>query len=197
MSKCDCIRCIIDKLDVIKSELAGDIKKYFKKDDSYFYFEFLKIQKEDDVLKILKNINEKSLGLYYFEVKFLKDLKVKDEFIENMDKLWNNDSVEYSPKFYKKKAEKNLFKLETDEWIPFYLGKSKDLKKRLKEHIYYPSNKKTYSMKLYKRKDKLNNMKFRVTYYCLDELSSKEYYFVVELIEKELREEYCPIIGKQ
>lgn len=113
--------------------------------------------------------------------------------------MWSG--VDKSPAFYKRRAKlhfvtenQNKF---SDDWIPLYVGKSMNVQNRFYEHIEGNSPM-TYGMKLSHREKLIqHDIKFRVSYAPLEELSDDVMYKLVEVIEKKVRIQYNPIMGKQ
>jgi hypothetical protein len=151
------------------------------------------------------------VGVYLFEAKFseyytnwsktasdLESTVVKDTWFEEIKRIWSG--VDKSPAFYKSRAQyhflsekKNKFR---DEWVPLYVGKSKNVQGRFFEHIEGMSST-TYGMKLSHREELKHGIRFRVSYSPLDELDDDVMFELVKVIENRVRDEYQPIIGKK
>ena len=98
--------------------------------------------------------------------------------------------------FYSSTIIKKRLKLREgfdNQWLPLYIGKSKDLYRRIKEHIDLSPEKSTYAMKLKHRKN-LEGVEFRFTTL---EFDVTNYDFIIPYVERSLREEYYPLVGKQ
>lgn len=83
----------------------------------------------------------------------------------------------------------------------FYLGKSEKLLSRIKEHCLHDIDKATYGLKL-KEEEYLYQSKITVSYFALNDIEkfkpNKEVLqFVITNLEKELRMNLKPWIGKQ
>ena len=138
------------------------------------------------------NINIPSKpGVYYFEVHFLKKT-CKKTFINKWGKH------KYSPAANKENI--NIKERKLINWVPFYIGKSKELKERVTQHIKFPNCKTTYALRLSEKKDLLKTLnidKIRIRYFELDDFSNNDIYFMVEQFEREVRNKFKPIVGKQ
>ena len=111
----------------------------------------------DDINKSQFNIdlNSKAIpnqfGLYVF---FIKP-GTRYDSIKMLEDDWINLEFSNYPKIIKKRFETNS---NIEEWIPFYIGKSEKLGKRISEHLNHQKNHATYGLKLYDRVDfKLKN----------------------------------------
>lgn len=141
--------------------------------------------------------NKKKIkGLYLFEVKLddtIKGVKIAskiNDFVTKYQRFSNRHT--YSAKIINKRVMEAQRK-HTKEWLPIYIGKCKDVYKRILEHISMPTNKRTYAMKLLSREN-LYGLHFRVS---VIEMDIENYDLVMGFLEKELREIYNPIIGRQ
>ena len=140
--------------------------------------------------------NYKKQGVYLFELNLDSPNLVgtkRETKIKNFAADWSkkkNDSF-FSSSVIKKRLE--LRANFNEQWLPLYIGKNKDVYKRIVEHIDLSSTKNTYAMKL---KDRINlhGSEFRVS---IIEIDVKNYDFIVPYIERSLREVYNPLIGKQ
>lgn len=139
---------------------------------------------------------EKKQGVYLFELNLesenLNGVK-KSTRINNFADNWakkKNDSF-FSSSIIKKRLKTNQ---EFDQqWLPLYIGKSKDLYKRISEHIELKPTSNTYAMKL-KHRQNLEGVEFRFTTL---EFDVDNYDFIIPYVERSLREEYHPLVGKQ
>lgn len=138
----------------------------------------------------------KQKGLYLFEVdldSMYPNSKKRDTRIKKFADEWQMKKYNsfFSSSIIKKRLK--TYEKYDKQWLPMYLGKNHDVYKRLTEHIELSPQKHTYAMKL-RHRTNLNSMKFRVS---VIELDVENYDFIVPHLERALREEYCPIIGKQ
>lgn len=152
-------------------------------------------------------------GIYLFEADFSKYYKnwletkidgstktsIRDKWFNELKKLWGG--IDKSPAFYKNRAifhhsinnSENKF---MNGWVPLYVGKSKNVKSRIYEHIEGNSPN-TYGMKLSYRRKELCDIKFRISYSGLEEIDDDLMYVLVSVIENNVRDAFNPIIGKQ
>lgn len=79
------------------------------------------------------------------------------------------------------------------EWMPLYLGKSKNVAKRVLTHINLPLEKTTFALKLKARPA----MARRVLRLHALEVRVKNYDAIVPVLESCLRNRFHPLIGKQ
>jgi hypothetical protein len=94
----------------------------------------------------------------------------------------------------KKRMKLHLAAGHLKEWMPIYIGKSKNISSRLKEHISMGLGKKTFAMKL----DARPTMKARQWRFSTISLEGVENYGVIApQMESALRDRYQPIVGRQ
>lgn len=153
----------------------------------------------DDINKSQFNININSkaipnqFGLYAF---FIKP-RTRYGSIKTLEDDWINQEFSNYPKIIKKRFERDSKK---EEWIPFYIGKSEKVGKRILEHLNHQKNHATYGLKLKDRVDfKLKN-EIKVGYWLLPEnertpVEIKQY--IITNFEMVLRKKLNPWIGKQ
>lgn len=143
----------------------------------------------------LENIPWKILahsGLYLIEVKNKDNFFMFEEWVNDFRLRW--EDIEYLKKFtpnFKLKRIRAHTKLE--DWIPLYIGKSKNIKSRIHGHIYKDLSKPTFAMKLLAR-DNMKQETFRIS---VINLELKNYDAIIPVIENELRNRINPLIGKQ
>lgn len=115
-----------------------------------------------------------------------------NEWIDHFRVRWENEK-------YLKKFTPNLKKVrikthsDLKEWIPIYIGKSKNISTRIGEHIYKELDKTTFALKLMAREN-LKNETFRLQ---TIKIGVTNYDAIVPRIESYFRDEINPIIGKQ
>lgn len=94
----------------------------------------------------------------------------------------------------KKRMNIHLATENLKEWMPIYIGKSKNISLRLQEHISMPLRKRTFAMKL----DARPTMKERQWRFSTISLEGVENYSVIApQMESALRNFYHPIVGRQ
>lgn len=142
-----------------------------------------------------KEISEEA-GLYYFEAQFpFTTLKELHEFGNEWGRHLGQNLPSGVSRYYKSRANKQKELLAKKKYIPFYLGKSENIKKRIITHITGSNESTTYSLKTKSRPNLIQNINFRLGTLSLDINTSG--YFCIELLEKNVRELLNPIIGKQ
>lgn len=150
----------------------------------------LKNYKKDD----LNNLSEKQ-GVYFIEVKMSEKFDTFEKWLKVFKDDWAKDNItSKTPKIsdkwineYKKIKQKN------DNWIPLYLGKSENIKKRVLEHFEKKVSSTTSALKLNARK-KIYEYEFKLS---IIEIETKYYSLLMHKIEEKLRDNHCPIVGKQ
>ena len=139
---------------------------------------------------------EEGKGIYYFEAKFpFNTLEELEQFGSKWGRPRDNDAPKNMPRYFSKRAEKHKIAVEKSNFLPFYLGKQKNIRERIANHINCPSNSTTFSLKLKQRPKLISKVKFRVGYVMFNIKDNG--YFCIELIEKAIRKKLNPIIGKQ
>lgn len=148
----------------------------------------------------LENCNSKIIweeiegnGVYFIEI--------KNNFIFNDFKSWvENFRTEWEDPLYKTRFVSNLKKNRIknqndkfDEWIPLYIGKSKNIRGRVREHIYKKLTENTYALKLNER-EHVKKETFRLS---IIKIPSNNYNMIMPIIENTLRTKHNPIIGRQ
>lgn len=153
----------------------------------------------DEVFKNKSNISQNidhipnQFGLYIFFI------KPKEEYtsIEMLAKDWIDGGFSNYPKIIKNRFEINT---KMEDWIPFYLGKSEEVGKRIGEHLNHHKNHATYGLKFNERSDfKLKN-EIKVGYWLLpvnEKIPCEIKQFIITNFEKEIRNRLNPWIGKQ
>jgi hypothetical protein len=131
-------------------------------------------------------------GIYLIEIKNDNKHKTFESWIDKFRKDWEDEKYlkKFVPNLKKKRIGKHS---ELNEWIPLYIGKSKNIGGRLKDHIYQNLNKTTFALKLLAREN-LKAHTFRLSVIKLD---VENYNHIVPFIESHMRERINPIIGKQ
>ena len=80
------------------------------------------------------------------------------EWINELRSVWELEK-RFTPSLKKKRISGHTSLLD---WMPFYLGKSKNVAKRVIEHIHLPLDKTTYALKL-KARPGIGSRAFRLT----------------------------------
>jgi hypothetical protein len=133
-------------------------------------------------------------GIYLFQIYPSKNFDF-DGFRQN----WRTKKPpDYSPNISKSRIEFNA----PEVWKSFYIGKAEKLSNRINEHCFQEKEKTTYGLKLMHRTELLGQAKFRYSYYKItdDKELHKDKHaiqFVMTNLEREIRNEINPWIGKQ
>ncbi|MEJ8599089.1 hypothetical protein JSO61_009125 [Riemerella anatipestifer] len=131
-------------------------------------------------------------GIYFIEIQIRNKELTFDEWLQNFKNDWEDER--YKRKFVPNIKLKRIRKhKELDEWIPLYLGKSKNISSRIFQHIYKDINKTTFALKL-RARENIWKENFRLS---VIEVNSDSYDWVVPVIERKLRDKLNPILGKQ
>ena len=131
-------------------------------------------------------------GVYLIEVKTdYKNLEFL-EWLGDFQNGWEHKDYKkkFTPNFTKKRisAHKSLA-----EWMPLYIGKSKQIGGRIHNHLYKELHKPTFAMKLLARKNLQKEM-FRLS---TIKVEVNNYNAIMPKIESQLRNKINPLIGRQ
>ncbi|PGW00730.1 hypothetical protein [Bacillus cereus] len=209
---------LIEDFDTVVDETCNNLKDKILAD---FKIPGNQIEfKLSDDLQYKKNLLNKigdGVGIYYFEINLkdfykniidTKDLnrtrrKTREILLGELNKIWTDKTVRKETKYPKiiiKRFNKHyrlkpyINKFESNEWIPLYIGISKNVNARLNEHLHCESDN-TFSMKL----SHLSKYDFpiRISTSFLPEMDLSRRYMLVKEVEGIIRNECFPIIGKQ
>ncbi len=131
-------------------------------------------------------------GIYFIHIKNNALHQTFESWAKEFVASWTHE--QYKGKFVpnpKKIRIKQHLKLKS--WIPLYIGKSKNISKRISEHIHLEMDQKTYALKL-KHRDHLKNDRFKISTIQVD---VQNYDWIMPVLEQALRDKYNPIIGRQ
>jgi hypothetical protein len=105
---------------------------------------------------------------------------------------WEDSTIKIraTPSLKKKRIGKHS---TLPEWMPLYLGKSRNVASRVLEHINLPQEKTTFALKL-KARPALQSRTFRLH---AVELPVQNYDVIAPALECALRDRLHPLIGKQ
>ena len=131
-------------------------------------------------------------GIYLIEIKNNGEFKSFDLWIKKFKTEWEDEKYlkRFTPNLKKKRIKKHS---ELTEWIPIYIGKSKQIEGRIHEHIFKELNKTTFALKLNARENLINETFRLSTIRC----EVYNYNSIIPVIESELRNRINPLIGKQ
>lgn len=131
-------------------------------------------------------------GIYFIEIRNDSDIETFPAWIDYFRAEWEHED-------YKRHFVSNLRKVrinqhnELKEWIPMYIGKSKQIGGRIHQHIYKELGKPTFALKLNARQ----NMRDKTFRLSVIKVPHENYDWVMPVIEKTLRNKFNPIIGRQ
>jgi hypothetical protein len=168
--------------------------------------EVCRFKVDDDDTAMFDAVADKMKGIYLLEIR-RDDQQDYVDWINSFTKKFRGlDGAEkcflhqFTPNIIEKR--KYLHKEENNEWIPFYMGKSKNIKERIKTHVFSELGRPPFALKLKGRRDKedkfvFHDEEFRLKVLYLSDVEDKVYDAVVTHFEKELRKKFSPIVGKQ
>lgn len=129
-------------------------------------------------------------GIYLFEIKNNNAHPDMNSWITDFTDRWGDKAGHSTPGCMKKRMDAHT---ELQPWIPLYLGKSRNIARRVQEHVLKELEKKTFAMKL-KARQNLHNLDFRVR---AIKTEVQNYDMLVPYMERRLRDKINPIVGKQ
>jgi hypothetical protein len=175
---CLCESFISENIDSIKCELEKNK---------------VLISKDYSSVKVTK-LKPNSCGVYVFYIVPEKEITTYEELVD----LWNRENVSYSPKVIKSRFGERL---EKGECSCFYVGKSENLANRISQHIDQKTKETTYGLKISEHKKINYDHTFYYSYFVVKETQSKSLQDGIQCLlvalEKQLRTELEPLIGKQ
>lgn len=131
-------------------------------------------------------------GLYRIDIATPGPEMDLEEWISDFRADWELDRYKksFTPSLKKKRIKSHSM---LKEWMPFYLGKSKNVASRVLEHINLAMEKPTFALKL-KARPEMAQRRFRL---CTLPLPVVNYDIIVPMMEASLRDQLGPLIGKQ
>lgn len=131
-------------------------------------------------------------GIYRIDVSTAGCSLEVSAWIEALRIEWEHEDFlkKFTPNFKKKRIAQHRHLLA---WMPLYLGKSKNVGKRVLEHINLDLDKTTFALKLKARPSMASRM-FRL--HTL-KLPVQNYDLIVPTVEGALRNHFHPLVGKQ
>jgi hypothetical protein len=132
----------------------------------------------------------KKKGIYFFQLKNEDLQQSVIDWAASFKTIWESGNVVWVPGIKKTRlhAHKTF-----GEWVPLYIGKSKNVGGRIYEHINQVRDKTTFSMKL-KARANMHGSFLKVSWVPLDVVN---YDLIAPALEFMLRNQYNPIVGKQ
>jgi hypothetical protein len=131
-------------------------------------------------------------GVYFFEIKNMHASDNVASWMQEFEATWKHIDyhMQWVPGIKKHRVKQHT---SIGEWVPLYIGKSRNVGARVNEHILKELSKTTFAMKLKARKN-LYGTTFRVKALKID---IKNYDVIVPYFESCLRDIMHPIVGKQ
>ncbi len=132
-------------------------------------------------------------GVYLIEVHTASSHTDFDQWALEFRAEW--DLPEYHRKFTCTTKDKRIQRHggTLKEWIPLYIGKSKNVADRVKQHLILDMEARTFALKIRARPN-MAARQFRLSTLKLD---VNNYDLIAPVLEKTLRDRENPIIGKQ
>ena len=130
---------------------------------------------------------------------FLKMFKIeqqnwKQKFVE----FWNDENINKEDESMPRVNEANLnTKTNFTGWIDLYVGKRLKVKSRLVEHLKKSPSKKTGALKLDKRINIHNGLKFRILTLTFDKINTEIELITCKVLEDTIRDLRKPILGRK
>ena len=168
--------------------------------------EVCRFKVDDDDTAMFDAVADKMKGIYLLEIRrevghdyvdWINGFTKKFRGLDGAEKCFLH---QFTPNIIEKR--KYLHKDTNNEWIPFYMGKSKNIKERIKTHVFSELGRPPFALKLKGRRDKADKFvfhdeEFRLKVLYLSGVEDKVYDAVVTHFEKVLRKKYSPIVGRQ
>jgi len=132
-------------------------------------------------------------GVYLIEIRVHPRDSDLERWMTRFRKQWDNPR--YRRAFTNTTKEKRIAKHQRlRRWMPLYIGKSRCVGKRVREHIELPMRARTTAMKLRDRGRFFARNRFRLK---TIEIESKYYDVWVPMVERAMRDKFNPIVGRQ
>lgn len=131
-------------------------------------------------------------GIYKIDIEVTEPHKTLTEWISWFTAEWVQER--YERKFVPNPKKKRLAAhSELAQWMPLYLGKSKNIAGRVWEHINLKLAQPTTAMKL-KERSNMANQRFRLSTIRVE---VENYDLIMPKLESALRDKYNPVLGRQ
>ena len=178
----------LNRIDYKITEQLESLRQVFNRDSFNEICEF----KLDDSLNKIPWDDFNHQGVYLIEIKNNNEFSSFDLWIKKYKSEWEDEKYlkKYTPNFKKIRIKAHK---ELNEWVPIYLGKSKNIKSRVHDHIFKELNKTTFALKLLARE----NLKDDIFKLSVININVKNYDTIVPKVEWQLRKLINPLIGKQ
>lgn len=178
----------LEQIDKVFSTQISELRDLIASYDFNVQFNF----KLDGIADYSNSLNSLNFpGIYLIEIK-TKNNQTFDEWLTNFKSQW--EDPKYKDKFVPNiKAKRTKQHSELTEWIPLYIGKSKNISKRIKEHLYLKLNRPTTALKL-KERTNIYQQEFRVSTINIKVIN---YDLIMPQFENLMRDRINPILGRQ
>lgn len=135
-------------------------------------------------------------GLYFIEIKFpFRTEEGLIDFVGRWGTKGGDGLQKATSRSYANRAKRHLQKVKAGEFVPLYLGKNKNVRSRLIQHLTGKTDAATYGLKLLSRSAVLEGCQLRAG--AVDFTINRDAYFCIALLEAALRDKIHPIVGKQ
>jgi hypothetical protein len=181
----------LEKIFAVDQAL-GDLLKGFETAASSIPFKMVGNLLDDDLVS-----QQSYPGIYFIEVNTRSTAPVTlEQWIDTFRLEWLDDKYrnQFVANPQKRRIQTHLASGELKEWMPVYIGKSKHVDCRLREHVHLPLEKKTFALKLNARPTMMSRQ-WRFSTISLEGI--RNYSLVAPQMESALRNRYHPIVGRQ
>jgi hypothetical protein len=182
------VKMDLEQIDILFSDQLTELRKIIEEFSFTTRFEF-RLEQNTDYNDLINTLNYSAI--YLIEMKTNNNQTFQDWF-SNFQPLW--EAPIYKDKFVpntkKKRVKKNIDLLP---WIPLYIGKSKNISQRIKEHIELKLDRPTNAMKLRER----TNIYRQVYRVSTIEINVNNYDLIMPQFENILRDRINPILGRK
>lgn len=133
-------------------------------------------------------------GVYLIEIGNSKVFSNFSDWAKDFEIKWYGEDDSFKWQFTPNPKKMRInFHSELHDWIPLYIGKSKNIKSRMNDHFFKKLKQKTFALKFLERKN-LYNSTIRIS---TIKIKVENYNMIMPIIESELRNRINPILGRQ
>lgn len=168
------------KLQDVFTQVAGDVS----------FSKICTLDHDEEVNK------QRYAGIYLIEICTAGDHKDLSGWYNAFQEAWEHPDfrAKFTPNTRKKRIGAHYKLLE---WMPLYVGKSKEIAARVRGHIDLGFNSKTFALKLRARIDHIKLADLRLSTIDLSSVSKKNYNIIAPTLEHAMRNRLNPLVGKQ
>ena len=140
-----------------------------------------------------KILEQKYAGIYLIEIHTGENSTDVVEWISELRLQWEHPDFlkKFTANFRKKRIRHHK---SLSEWMPLYIGKSKNVGKRVLEHLNLGLDKSTFAMKI-KARPTMAQRELRLSTLRLQQVGN--YNIIAPALESALRDRINPLVGKQ